>query len=98
MWTHTACDALRTGHVLELRYDGFIRMVEVHAVGFTDDDNAVMRVWQISGGRNSNEPVGWRLLRLDEANGAFITTVRSQAPRTGYKPGDLNMKIITCQL
>lgn len=98
MWTQTACDALRTGHLLQLQYDGFVRLVEVHAVGFTKDDNAIMRVWQVSGGSVSNEPIGWKLLRLDEASGAVVTTHRSQAPRTGYKPGDPAMKIITCQL
>jgi YD repeat-containing protein len=59
MWTQVACDALRSGHVLELRYDGYSRSVEVHAVGFTKEDNPVMRVWQVSGGSVSNEPVGW---------------------------------------
>ena len=48
MWTQTACAALRSGHVLQLRYDGYTRDVEVHAVGFTNDDNAVMRVWQVA--------------------------------------------------
>jgi hypothetical protein len=98
MLTQTACEALRSGHVLELQYDGYSRMVEVHAVGFTNDDNAVMRVWQVSGGSVCNEPVGWKLLRLDEARGAHVTPQRSQAPRDGYKHGDPAMKIITCQL
>jgi hypothetical protein len=39
MWVQVACEALRSGHVLELRYDGYVRMVEVHAVGFTREDN-----------------------------------------------------------
>ena len=98
MWVQVACEALRSGHVLELRYDGYARMVEVHAVGFTKEDNAIMRVWQISGGSASNEPVGWKLLRLDEATGAIVTHQKSLAPRPGYKPGDAVMKLITCQL
>ena len=59
MWVQVACEALRSGHVLELRYDGYSRSVEVHAV-----ENSVMRVWQVIGGSVSNEPVGWKLLRL----------------------------------
>ena len=98
IWVQVACEALRSGQVLELRYDGYTRMVEVHAVGFTKEDNAVMRVWQISGGSVSNEPVGWKLLRLDEATGAVVTHQKSLAPRPGYKPGDAAMKRITCQL
>jgi hypothetical protein len=97
MWTQTACAALRSGHVLQLRYEGYTRDVEVHAVGFTKDDDAVMRVWQVAGG-SGNEPVGWKLLRLDEAVEAVVTTERSMAPRAGYNPGDPIMKVITCQL
>ena len=98
MWAQVACEALRSGHVLELQYDGYSRSVEVHAVGFTKEDNAVMRVWQLSGGSASNEPVGWKLLRLNEATGAIVTHQKSLAPRPGYKPGDTVMKQITCQL
>jgi hypothetical protein len=98
MWTQVACDALRSGHVLQLRYDGYTREVEVHAIGFTKENNAVMRVWQVAGGSVSNEPVGFKLLRVDEATGAFVTNQRSLAPRPGYKPGDRVMRVITCEL
>ena len=98
MWTQTACAALRSGHVLQLRYDGYTRDVEVHAVGFTEDDNAVMRVWQVAGGSVGDEPVGWKLLRPDEGVEAVVTTERSMAPRAGYNPADPIMKVITCQL
>jgi hypothetical protein len=98
MFVQTACEALRSGHVLELQYDGFSRLVEVHAVGFTKEENPVMRAWQIGGGSATNEPVGWKLLRLDEATGAVVTHQKSLAPRSGYKPGDEVMPVITCQL
>lgn len=98
MWTQTACEALRSGHVLQVQYDGYTRDVEVHAVGFTKDDNPVMRVWQVAGGSVSNEPVGWKLLRLDEATGAVVTHQRSQAPRPGYSPADPVLNVVTCQL
>lgn len=98
MSEQTACEALRSGHVLELRYDGFSRMVEVHDVGFDEDDNPIMRVWQVSGGVSNNEPVGWKILRVDEPWEAIVTHQRSLAPREGYNPGDAIMKVITCQL
>jgi hypothetical protein len=98
MWVQLACEALQFGQVLEIRYDGYSRSVEVHAVGLTKEGNAVMRVWQVSGGSASNEPVGWKLLRLDEATGAIVTQQRSLAPRPGYKRGDTVMRQITCQL
>ena len=67
-------------------------------LGFTKEDDAVMRVWQVSGGSASNEPVGWKLLRLDEATEAVVTHQKSLAPRAGYKPGDPAMQQMTCQL
>lgn len=70
----------------------------MHAVGFTKEDNAVIKVWQVAGGSVTNEPIGWKMLRLDEATGAIITKQGSLAPRPGYKPGDKAMQVITCQL
>ncbi len=98
MWSQIACDALKSGHVLQLRYDGYTRDVEVHAVGTTKERHEVMRVWQIAGGSVSHEPVGWKLLRLDEATGAFITKQKSLAPRYGYNRGDKVMRAIKGQL
>jgi hypothetical protein len=83
---------------LEVRYDGFTRVVEVHAVGVSTAGNPVMRVWQARGGSVSNEPGGWKLMRLDEALGVALLTERSLAPRTGYKFGDRAMQTVVCQL
>ena len=98
MSVQVACEALRSGHVLELQYDGYSRSVEVHAVGFTKEDNPVMRVWQVGGGSANGEPAGWKLLRLDEATEAIVTQQRSLAPRPGYEPADPVMQQMTCQL
>jgi hypothetical protein len=97
MWKSVACDALRQGKCLELRYDGFSRIVEVHAVGTSEEGNDLMRVWQVRGGSVSNERSGWKLLRLDEAFGAHLTDEESEAPRKGYKCGDKAMMFIDCQ-
>jgi hypothetical protein len=98
MWIDTACDALRSGKVLELRYDGWSRCVEVHSVGYTKAGHAVMRVWQVSGGSNSNEHVGWKLMRCDEASTAHVSGEPSSAPRQGYRRGDKSLSRIVCEL
>jgi hypothetical protein len=97
MQTHTPCEALGLQKCLEIRYDGYSRVVEVHAVGFTDEGHAVMRVWQIRGGSASHEPVGWKLLRLDETIGFGITDEDSHAPQAGYRRGDKAMARIVCE-
>lgn len=86
-----ACEALESRHCLELRYDGYCRIVEVHAVGSTREGHWVMRAWQVRGGSVSNEPVGWKLLRLDEAFAANVTIEQANVPRPGYRRGDKAM-------
>ena len=93
-----ACAALRGGKRLELRYDGFSRVVEVHTVGETTAGNLAMSVWQVRGGSNTNERVGWKLMRLDEAFSATVTDEKSEAPRTGYQRGAKPFRRIICQL
>ena len=98
MWIDTACRALADGKCLELRYDGYSRIVEVHAAGFTKDDNAIMRVWQVRGGSVSGERAGWKLMRLDETTSAHVIEETSEAPRKGYKRNDKAIDRIRCQL
>jgi hypothetical protein len=42
-----------------------------------------MRVWQVRGGRISMEPIGWNLLRLDEALRYGRNNENSLGPRAG---------------
>lgn len=98
MWIDTACRALRESRVLELRYDGYSRCLEVHAVGYTKTGEPMMRAWQVRGGSTSGEKVGWKLMRLAEALDAVISDELSDAPRKGYKRGDPALERIVCEL
>ena len=98
MLIQTACEALRSKRCLVLRYDGFTRLVEVHSVGTTREHHAVARVWQVSGGSVSHEPVGWKMLRLDEATGGHLSEQPSHAPRPGYRRNDKQIMSIRCQV
>lgn len=93
-----ACKALKSRQRFELRYNGFVRVVEVHAVGFSKNNDPVARVWQVSGGSAGTETVGWKLLRLDQSTGGVVLNEASEAPRPGYKPGDRAMTRIVCEL
>jgi predicted DNA-binding transcriptional regulator YafY len=98
MWWHVACDALSAGKRLSITYGGHTRVVEVHAVGTTDDGNPVMRAWQVSGGSRSRNPDPWRLFRLDRTWQYAILDEASEAPRRGYKRGDSHIARIRCQV
>ncbi len=99
MQSSIACRALVSGRRLKLQYDGYSRVVEVHAVGYSRGNDRIMRVWQVRGGNVQNEPIGWKLLRFDDAFSAHILEEKSGAPRPGYKRGDKAMSGgIKCQL
>lgn len=59
----TPIAALQAGVCLRLQYDGFQRIVEIHAVGISTANNPCMRVWQVRGGSVSGEPVGWKMVK-----------------------------------
>ena len=90
--------ALNSGVCLRLQYDGFQRIVEVHAVGISTANNPCMRVYQVRGGSVSNEPVGWKMMVLDKAFTMHLTEEVSYAPRKGYAKNDRGMSRIFGQL
>lgn len=98
MTTDVFCNAISSSKCLEIYYDDFNRIIEVHAVGFTKDNYPVARVWQVSGGSQSGASAGWKLLRLDRVSSIKVSAQKSEAPRSGYKPGDSAMARIVCQL
>jgi len=93
-----ACEALNAARCLELRYDRYTRVVEVHAAGRNRLGEAVMLVWQVEGGSNSGTSTGWRRLKLDEIPSASLTNQASAAPREGYLRNDPTIPRILCQV
>lgn len=98
MTTQEACQALKNNRRLEIRYDGYARVVEVHAVGKSKEGHGLMRVWQVRGGSVSGERAGWKLLRLDETCGHALLDEESDAPHPGYKRGDAAIATIVCRI
>jgi hypothetical protein len=91
------CDAIIHLEILELSYDGYIHCVEPDAYGRSDAGHDVLRCWQVSGGGAANEPVGWKLLRVDEIRSLQRLPQRFAGPRQGYKRGDRDIAQIYCQ-
>lgn len=92
-----AIAALQTSVRLRLNYNGFSRVVEVHAVGESTAGNPCMRVFQTAGG-SASEPIGWKLMTFDNVVGMHLTEEISQGPRGGYARNDRNMRRIFAQL
>jgi hypothetical protein len=88
------------GHlrVLELRYDGYSRIIEPHAYGVSDEGGYLLRCYQTAGGSQSGAPVGWKLLRTDEIGSLYENGTVFQSARPGYKRNDSAMRRIYAQL
>lgn len=92
--TLAAISAIDKKKLMSLTYDGVERLVEVHAVGISGQNNPVMRVFQISGGSQSGEKDGWKLMKLSKAANFRLMDFPSEAPREGYAADDSAMKEI----
>lgn len=93
----TICAAINDRQLLELRYHGYVRIVEPYAYGRDKNGDALLRCFQISGGSDSGQATGWKLLKM-----ADIFAIREQsiafAPRPEYRRGDKAMTFMLCQL
>ena len=81
----TACYAIRQRKLLSLNYDGFSRIVEVHAVGYSTFGRELAYVWEVRSDRTHNADSPWALLSLSDATAATIVDAGSLAPRPGYQ-------------
>ena len=79
--------AIRERKLLDLRYGGYSRTVEPHAYGRDKDGDEVVRCFQVSGGSESGERVGWKLLKAREV--FSLTQLETEfTARPEYKRGD----------
>jgi hypothetical protein len=95
-WYAKACEAIEQSKCLEIRYENFTRIVEVHRVGISPAGEHILSGWQIRG--PAKERVGWKLLSLDEPVGLALTDIPSRGPRPDYRRGAKQFIGIICQL
>lgn len=84
--------------LIEITYDEYSRVVEPHAYGITEDGDYLLRAYQVSGGSESNQSVGWKLFRVDEIRSMRVLDGTFSGPRDGYKRDDKVMVQIIAQL
>lgn len=90
--------AIEQNLAVSFSYDDKARIVEVHAVGRSTKDGAlIMRGYQVAG--ESSRPLPcWALFRLDNIDALTVGYIDSHAPREGYKMGDRQMSEIVAQI
>jgi hypothetical protein len=90
-------EAIAKRHLLDLLYHGYSRTVEPHAYGRDKSGDEVLRCYQINGGSESCERVGWKLLKVAEVF-AIQPLKQSFMQRLEYKRNDKAMDYIFSQL
>lgn len=93
----TIFQAIQQVRALELRYHGWSRIVEPHAYGRDKDGDEILRCYQTSGGSDSGERVGWKLLKVREVFSIHSTDTAFSA-RQEYKRNDKAMNHVFAQL
>jgi hypothetical protein len=91
------CTAIENLQIVELRYSGYSRTVEPHAYGRDKSGDEILRCYQISGGSESGEREGWKLLKVREVYSLHPTKNKFML-RANYKKGDKTMEFIFCQV
>jgi hypothetical protein len=91
------CAAINGRQLLELRYHGYARTVEPYAYGRDKHGDALLRCYQISGGSESGQPTGWKILKVAEVF-AINEQMATFTPRSEYRRGDKAIALMFCQL
>jgi hypothetical protein len=93
----TIAEAIRDMKVLELRYHGYSRIVEPHAYGRDKDGDEILRCFQTSGGSESGERVGWKILKVCDVLSLHLNK-ETFTPRPEYRRKDKAMVHVFSQL
>lgn len=90
--------AIQGRNLLSFLYDGYSRTVEPHTYGVDTKGHMAVRAYQVGGGSESGEYVGWKLFHVTEMLGVTVQTQTFAGPRPGYKRGDKAFAKIRAQL
>ena len=90
--------AIQNRNLLAFTYDGFPRTVEPHTYGVDKKGHQSLRAYQVGGGSESGEYVGWKMFHVDNMFEVKVQPQTFRSPRLGYKHGDESFATIGAQL
>lgn len=91
-------DAIQAHRLLTFTYNGYRRTVEPHTYGIGRKGHRALRAYQVGGGSESGEFVGWKLFHVHEMDGISASPQSFHGPRPNYKRGDQAFARIEAQL
>lgn len=91
-------EAIEKRRLVELRYSGLSRTVEPHTYGVDDKGSEKLLCWQLSGGSESGDRIGWKLFNVTDIHATTMSETSFSTPRDGYKRGVPSMRHTYAQL
>lgn len=94
----TVCQAIASRKMLQFYYDGGTRVVEPYCHGISAAGNELLRAYQVSGFRQSGDPVGWKLLEVGKISGLSIIDWTFTGTCPDYNPNDRATSTTYCRV
>ena len=94
----TIASAIRNRQLLSFSYDGFARVVEPHTYGIDGKGHYAVRAYQVRGGSESGEFVGWKLFHVSDMHQLSVIAEHFFGARPKYKRGDKAFSTINAEL
>lgn len=91
-------DAIRARRRLSFSYGGHLRVVEPHIHGVETTGQVALSAYQVRGGSQTAEPVGWKHFRLDDVRRLTVLDETFPGPRPGYNRADKTFTVVYSQL
>jgi len=90
--------AIKNLQLLSFTYDGYPRVVEPHTYGVDNNGHKAIRAYQVRGGSESGEYVGWKIFHISEMRQLSVLSEHFSGARPKYKRGDSAFTTILAQL
>jgi predicted DNA-binding transcriptional regulator YafY len=84
--------AISERKTLTIDYPPGVRTIEPHCLGWSADNNMLLRAYQTDGASASGKQEHWKLLRTDRIRGVSESGKGFAGPRPLYNPDDKAMK------
>lgn len=91
-------NAIQSKCLLSFNYDGFQRVVEPHTYGIDTKGHTALRAYQVRGGSESGEDIGWKHFHVDQMQQVTMISQHFSGPRPKYKRDDSAFRAIHAQL
>ncbi len=80
--------AIRERMVVRIRYAPGWREIEPHVLGYSAQNDVLLRAFQRSGASTSAAPIHWKIFRVDRIGEVEATGRTFDGPAEGYAPRD----------